>query len=250
MSAYSEWRANGAKWQLAKPVADLAARLRGYGYTVGTIGDTRHLTARLAEDHTPYSRTGWPVPAPYGWVLACDVMPKSGLPSLADLARQIVVDRHAGIAGTLWIKYVNWTDRAGDCWHDAWQPTHERRRSGDRGHIHISCRSDAVRSTVAAMYDPVARLASGGSKPAPGAVAPPFPGRVLVYRKGDKLMTGADVVQYQSQMKRRGWRIDVDGKYGEDSADVTRRFQREKGLDDDGKVGPRTWSAAWSAPVT
>jgi peptidoglycan hydrolase-like protein with peptidoglycan-binding domain len=55
---------------------------------------------------------------------------------------------------------------------------------------------------------------------------------------------------WQSQMRARGWAIDIDGYYGDQSEAVCRAFQTEKYLGTDGLVGPSTWSAAWNAPVT
>lgn len=60
----------------------------------------------------------------------------------------------------------------------------------------------------------------------------------------------ADVRVWQQQMKARGWNLAVDGDYGPASAQVCRSFQGEKGLGVDGKVGPKTWAAAWTAGVT
>jgi hypothetical protein len=59
-------------------------------------------------------------------------------------------------------------------------------------------------------------------------------------------------------MKDRGWPITVDGLYGPkgattpqgNTAEVVVAFQKEKGLTPDGLIGPATWAAAWSAPVT
>lgn len=80
-----------------------------------------------------------------------------------------------------------------------------------------------------------------------GAGAPPWPGRYLAY---PPIMQGTDVSTWQTQMAARGWPLDVDGQYGPQSEDVCRSFQLEKGLTRDGIVGPETWAAAWSAPVT
>jgi hypothetical protein len=60
----------------------------------------------------------------------------------------------------------------------------------------------------------------------------------------------ADVRTWQQQMSSRGWSLSVDGIYGSGSASVCRSFQAEKGLGVDGQVGPQTWNATWSAPVT
>ncbi|PRX97869.1 peptidoglycan-binding protein [Allonocardiopsis opalescens] len=55
---------------------------------------------------------------------------------------------------------------------------------------------------------------------------------------------------WQRRMRDRGWTIVADGRYGPDSERVCRAFQAEKGLAVDGVVGPETWRAAWTAPVT
>lgn len=59
-----------------------------------------------------------------------------------------------------------------------------------------------------------------------------------------------DLQRWQRQMEHRGWPIGVDGLYGPNTADITTKFQREKGLTVDGKIGPQTWRTAWEAPVT
>jgi N-acetyl-anhydromuramyl-L-alanine amidase AmpD len=90
---------------------------------------------------------------------------------------------------------------------------------------------------------PAPGAGSGGT--APGAGAPPFPGVLLSnYHRGDGTAT------WQGQMAERGWRIAVDDQYGAESERVAYSFQREKGLGADGVVGPETWAAAWTAPVT
>lgn len=89
---------------------------------------------------------------------------------------------------------------------------------------------------------------SGGGptpKPPKPGKAPKWPGRYL--RPGT---SGKDVRTWQTQMKRRGWRLSVDGVYGPESREVCVAFQREKGLEVDGVVGPETWRAAWEAPIT
>jgi hypothetical protein len=59
-----------------------------------------------------------------------------------------------------------------------------------------------------------------------------------------------NVRTWQQQMANRGWTIGVDGQYGPQSESVCRQFQSEKGLGVDGLVGPQTWGAAWTSPVT
>jgi len=96
------------------------------------------------------------------------------------------------------------------------------------------------------------RPGSAGAKTAPKtgsskSSVPPWPGRYLRY---PPIMRGEDVRTWQARMSRRGWRIDVDGAYGPQSREVCLAFQREKRLAVDGIVGPQTWAAAWTAPIT
>jgi hypothetical protein len=55
-----------------------------------------------------------------------------------------------------------------------------------------------------------------------------------------------NVTTWQKQMRSRGWTIGVDGCYGDQSESVCRSFQKEKGLQADGYVGPSTWAKSWS----
>lgn len=101
-------------------------------------------------------------------------------------------------------------------------------------------------------WDHVLELAGGApassSPPASSSSgAPPWPGRYLQY---PPLMQGTDVSTWQGQMSARGWGLTVDGQYGPQSAHVCASFQAEKGLEVDGVVGPDTWAATWTAPVT
>lgn len=163
--AYYEWLAAGKPFKLAAPLVALRNLLRRYGYTVYDIGNERHQKAEPPEDHMPYSATGWPVASPRWWGFALDVMPPpagSGLPTLAQLGRQIHNDRRNGVAGLAFLKYMNWEPGDGNCWHDSWQPAYARRSSSDRGHIHLSGRSDQYLTNTLGDYDPVARFRAGG----------------------------------------------------------------------------------------
>ncbi|GAA2154084.1 hypothetical protein GCM10009760_52630 [Kitasatospora kazusensis] len=88
----------------------------------------------------------------------------------------------------------------------------------------------------------------GGSVPAPPptqSAGPAWPGQYLRdYTESDAART------WQQKMADRGWSITADGEYGPKSAAVCAQFQREKGLDGDGVVGPLTWAATWNTPVT
>lgn len=153
------WTRDGSPWRLAAPISDFATTLRRYGYLIGTLGDDRHLNAVPPEDHTPYSQTGWPGLSPYPVVMAIDIeQALASAPGITVLSAQIVADKLANRPGTQWIKYINWTDVRGDCWEDSWTPNHVRTRSTDRGHTHLSCRTDYATSRVAQDYDPIATL--------------------------------------------------------------------------------------------
>jgi hypothetical protein len=67
---------------------------------------------------------------------------------------------------------------------------------------------------------------------------------VLKYRPGAPQKSD-QVRQWQQRMKDLGYKIDVDGIYGKQSAGVARQFQKDKGLAVDGVVGPQTWAKAF-----
>jgi hypothetical protein len=161
--AYTKWDRTGRPHEDARPIASLGATLRAHGYTVWTLGDESHLQANPPQDHVPFGRLSWPGPHPYPLVLAMDVpdrIPK-GCPDLPQLAAQIFADKQARVPGTEWLRYMNWEPEGvnrGPCYNDSWQPDHQRENSDDRGHIHLSCRTDYAKSDVARGYDPVARF--------------------------------------------------------------------------------------------
>lgn len=157
------WLEQGAPFQLMQPARDLREVLRDYGYTVYHIGNQAHLEAEPPQDHTPYSRTGYPDCAEYGIGYAIDIMPPNatGLPSLQELGAQLLADRKANVSGISWLKYMNWEperDGGGPCYHESWQPNYARRDSTDRGHIHLSGLTGFETSAIGAEYDPVVRL--------------------------------------------------------------------------------------------
>ena len=113
-------------------------------------------------------------------------------------------------------------------------------------------------------WDQVMAMAGGSAPippPQPGGPAPPFP-----YPASDYLgepssdphchsgyyggVDQSNVSTWQAQMAARGWGIAVDGMFGPSSSSIAAQFQSEKGLSADGLVGPQTWAATWTAPVT
>lgn len=168
---YYDWVRAGRPYTLARPARALRDRLRRYGYVVYDYPNDAHQEAVPPEDHTPYSATGWPGVSPRWYGMADDVMPstKPGLPNWRDIGDQIYRDRQAGVSGIMWLKYMNRElPGTNTCVQDRWTPGHSRKASGDRGHIHLSCRSDFHLSSAGDDYDPVARYLArinGGDPP-------------------------------------------------------------------------------------
>jgi peptidoglycan hydrolase-like protein with peptidoglycan-binding domain len=61
---------------------------------------------------------------------------------------------------------------------------------------------------------------------------------------------GSRLRLWQEQMRKRGWTITADGRFGPQTRAVVEAFQREKRLTVTGHIWPATWAAAWEAPIT
>jgi GH25 family lysozyme M1 (1,4-beta-N-acetylmuramidase) len=121
---------------------------------------------------------------------------------------------------------------------------------------------NAYRGTL----DQLKAMVGGGSQPNPGPTPPPGQAPPFPYPSTDYLglpssnphchsgyrggVDARNVHTWQAQMAHRGWTIAADGRYGPQSDSVCRSFQAEKGLSVDGLVGPHTWEASWTAPIT
>lgn len=81
-----------------------------------------------------------------------------------------------------------------------------------------------------------------------GPKGPRWPGRLL--KLANPSMEGEDVSRWQKRMAKRGWKIPTSGVYDKATCEVCKKFQREKGLVDDGVVGRDTWQAAWRVPIS
>lgn len=159
---YFQWLALNKPYTLIRPARDLQRIIRRYGITVWDYPNEAHQKADPPEDHTPYSATGWPGANTRWNARGLDVMPRAqtnaGRAENAAIAEQIIADKDAGVPGTEWIKYLNYTDLDGNCWHVSWQPAKRVTRSTDRDHIHVSGRSDMDNWAGAVEYDPIARM--------------------------------------------------------------------------------------------
>lgn len=80
--------------------------------------------------------------------------------------------------------------------------------------------------------------------PPAGGVVPLFPGYCSLGSRDNATR------QVQQRLKDRGFSLDVDGDFGPQTDLAVKSFQAEKGLDVDGVVGPLTWNALWTEPIT
>jgi len=111
-------------------------------------------------------------------------------------------------------------------------------------------------------HGPVTDLAAHafGGTPARPPAPPPFPYPPADYlglaskdphcHSGFLAADQPHVRTWQQKMRDRGWGLNVTGHYDTASDSACRAFQHEKGLAADGKVGPATWRATWTAPVS
>lgn len=119
-------------------------------------------------------------------------------------------------------------------------------------HLHLSHYLSGTKH-----QDPL--ISMSGLPPAPGSGAPAYPLPAGHYF-GPKLGPAHSVSGYfshrddlrawQQRMKDRGWNINPDGLYGPQTSNIALAFQSEKGLVADRLIGPETWAAAWTAPIT
>jgi hypothetical protein len=94
--------------------------------------------------------------------------------------------------------------------------------------------------------------AAPSTKPPPAKPATPPKMHVDWFGKGHNAKV-PDVKVWQQRMKARGWKLAADGEFGPESDKVARQFQKDKAPKAgavDGRVGPKTWNLAWTAPVT
>jgi peptidoglycan hydrolase-like protein with peptidoglycan-binding domain len=177
-----------------------------------------------------------------------------------------------------WLRSYIWTNRARlRLRHVIWNRSITstvtspgvRRKMADRGnptenhedHNHVLFLD--AKKYVAPGTQAASPLPSVGVKPAArpaAAKAPRFPlprGWFFGPKDGPKSSVSgyygyrASLILWERQMKRRGWTITVNGLYDSQTKAVAAAFQKEKHLQQDGgRIGPETWAAAWTKPVT
>jgi peptidoglycan hydrolase-like protein with peptidoglycan-binding domain len=119
---------------------------------------------------------------------------------------------------------------------------------GHRDGYPTDCPGDPLYAWVRAGAPRPGGSGAGGGGTGSASGAPSWPGEYLVVQ--DPPLHDDNVRIWQQRMADRGWSIAVDGWYGDRSAAVCRQFQQEHDLQADGVVGPVTWDASWTAPIT
>lgn len=67
----------------------------------------------------------------------------------------------------------------------------------------------------------------------------------------DPPMANATIACWKQQMMERGWHFSGPADvFDANTAEILEKFQQEKHLAADGKLGPMSWRAAWEMPVT
>lgn len=102
----------------------------------------------------------------------------------------------------------------------------------------LGLRADAdARSRRVPTYAESAYI-GGGPVPAPGS--PPWPGKVYVYGDCDPPLR-----TWQLRMNAHGYSFQGSGCYLDETRAAVLALQRANGIPDTGRLGPRTWRAAW-----
>ena len=175
-------------------------------------------------------------------------------------AASVLGKKRVGVYGGYWVvKYLFDHDVVGYGWQTlAWSGGNRDRRAQlyqyATGKRVAGLSVDLNRNYA----DDFGQWKPGGVQPAPHAPKFPFPrSDYIALQNGDShAHSGKDpkdrpkIEKWEHRMVKRGWHVREDGRFDADADDITRKFQREKGLKVDGRVGPNTWEAAWTAPVT
>lgn len=143
VAAYYAWDHLGRPLEPAQHIREFVEAMRAAFPAAAEQGqfswyaDEAHYQAVPAEDHTPYSQTGWPAVSPQWWVFATDVMHRPDLGvDIAVLGAYWVAQARAGRMP--WLKYMIWANSIYDV-RNGWEP---QWNDDDPGHIHLSGRTD------------------------------------------------------------------------------------------------------------
>ena len=59
----------------------------------------------------------------------------------------------------------------------------------------------------------------------------------------------SEVKRLQTALNQQGFALIADGRFDRETETAVRRFQRQRGLQEDGVVGPATWAALTAEPL-
>lgn len=215
----------------------------------GTIGDLRHQAESFSE-HNP-DRDG----SVDAWDMDVNVLGSSvetGTVAELKVIEALKVDFQKLPESQLWIHNSTIANRDIDNWTR--RPYHGVNRHTK--HVHWQSRSsmervavsadvlDKTDAVVDAINNPI-RLVSHSTP-----LIPPWPDPKASYDVGDVHAYSLTVKRAQRRLHERGWKIDIDGRFGPGTERIVEAFQKEKKLTVDGKLGPKTWRALWAAPIT
>ncbi|MBK1783095.1 transglycosylase family protein [Prauserella cavernicola] len=110
------------------------------------------------------------------------------------------------------------------------------------GMLGLSNDRDA-RSKVKPSYSESAYISGGGATPAKPAkpIKPTWPG--VVYAYGD---CAPELRTFQLRMNAFGYGFEGTGCYYDKTRRAVLDLQRANGINDSGRLGPKTWNAAWN----
>lgn len=214
-----------ARWRVAASLVALRDQINaawpGRSTTSdGTIGDAAHQSRD--SDHNPWVRDG-----SIGVVTALDVThdPAHGCDA-GHIAAAIRSSRDRRVKYIIWRRRICNASPTGGAGPWDWRP-YGGANPHDK-HVHISVKASK------SLYDSTEPWAIAATPAIADPVAPEASHRPLL-RRGSR---GAAVEELQRLL-----RLDVDGRFGEDTERAVKAFQRKVGLVDDGKVGSKTWAA-------
>jgi hypothetical protein len=247
-------------WRVARAIRQLFDELNAAApnrskKSDGTIGDAAHATR--ASDHNPWITD----PATGQGVVSAGDFTDDDTHG-ADMSR--IVDYLTKVSHDRRIKYLIHRGKIYSSYPTAGYPAWAARPytgiNAHMHHLHVSVLpepyhyDDARPWGIAKALHPDTAKTTGTGARAPRWPLPP--GSYFGPESGPKESVSgyhshaSDLRLWQAQMRRRGWRIGVTGRYDQTTADTATAFRRQVGLGDSAAIGPRLWAAAWTARIT
>jgi murein L,D-transpeptidase YcbB/YkuD len=122
-------------------------------------------------------------------------------------------------------------------------------------HVHLSIRRKYTQSATAmtailsllkgeSLSSYLKSVGGGTGTSSSPSGKPAYPGEL---KRNDKQASpNANIKKAQEQLNRKGQKVTADGFFGAGTEKAVKAFQKSKGLDQDGRVGPKTWETLWS----